>query len=89
MKFLVLGKPREDIALSPEVIISIADSSRKWIAEKMLDGKVDFDYPMPGGGALAIVTADSRKDLDAMLSQYPEFKFLTWEIKSLSDADLS
>ncbi len=90
MKFLVLGKPREDVTFSPEMIIAIAESSRKWIAERMIEGSLDFDYLMPGGGALAIVSAESRDELDLLLSSpYPQFQFLSWEIRSLSDADVT
>jgi dienelactone hydrolase len=86
MKYLVTTRRRDAAAVPPEARAGLLLAQRDWIEDRIGDGTFAVCYGFAqGGGAIAIVNADTGEQLNATLSDSPLFGISTFEIQPLAD----
>lgn len=65
----------------PEVF----DAAMEWIEGKLEDGTFDCVYGFLEGGGFSISNADSHEEAFEMMTDYPLFGFVEWEIRPVME----
>lgn len=73
---LTRAGPREDA-------LAINEAAREWVEARLADGTMDSAYSFLDGSAFGIVNAESHDDLLDLLTGYPLYWYMDWEVKAL------
>ncbi len=80
MKYLVTATPGP-LPPSPEQF----DAAFGWLEEKLADGTFDCLYGYLEGGGFSIANADSHLDALELMTDYPLYGLVTWEVHPVLD----
>jgi hypothetical protein len=80
MKYLVTAKPGP-MPPSPEQF----DAAFEWLEDKLADGTFDCLYGFLEGGGFSVTNADSHLDALELMTEYPLYGLVTWEIHPVLD----
>ncbi len=83
MKFLIITKRRAS-ALPVETM----EPARNWIKARLADKTLDCCYGFLNGGGISIMNAKSHEDLVKLLMDYPESRWVDFDIHGLCDIDM-
>ncbi len=83
MKFLVITKRRPN-----PLPIETMEPARQWINAGLKDGTLDCCYGFLNGGGISIMNANSHEDLVKMLMDYPESRWVGFDIHGLCDINM-
>jgi hypothetical protein len=78
MKYLVTTTPRP-MPPPPEVF----DAAMQWIEDKVDDGTFDCVYGFLDGGGFSVTNTESHSEAFELMTEYPMFGFVDWEIRPL------
>jgi hypothetical protein len=78
MKYLVTARPGP-LPPAPEQF----DKALDWLQGKLDDGTFDCVYGFLEGGGFAVTNADSNRDALQLMTEYPLFGLVTWEVRPL------
>jgi len=59
------------------------DASLNWLDHKVSDGTFDSIFGFIEGGGFAVVNADSHHDILELMTDYPLFGMVTWDVRPL------
>ena len=59
------------------------DASLNWLDQKLGDGTFDTIFGYMEGGGFAVVNAGSHHDILEMMTDYPLFGMVTWDVRPL------
>lgn len=59
------------------------DASLNWLDQKLGDGTFDSIFGYMEGGGFAVVNAASHHDILEMMTEYPLFGMVTWDVRPL------
>src|ERR1700712_1045735 len=76
MKYLVTATPGP-LPPSPEQF----DAASEWLQGKLDDGTFDCLYGFLEGGGVAVTNADSHIASLELMTRYPLFGLVTWDVK--------
>ncbi len=80
MKFLVITKRR-----SSPLPVETMEPARDWINARLSDKTLDCCYGLLNGGGVSIMNADSHDHLAKLLMEYPESRWVDFDIHGLCD----
>lgn len=80
MKFLIVTKRRAN-----PLPIETMEPARVWIKTMLQNGTLDCCYGFLNGGGISIMNAKSHEDLMRLLMEYPESRWVDFEIQGLCD----
>ena len=83
MKFLITTKRRTN-----PLPVETMEPARNWINAKLRDGTLDCCYGLVTGGGVSIANAKSHEDLMKMLMEYPESRYVDFEVQDLCDVNV-
>lgn len=78
MKYLVSATPGP-LPPSPEQF----DAALEWLQSKLDDGTFDCIFGYLEGGGFAVSNADSNRDALQLMTDYPLFGLVSWEVRPL------
>jgi hypothetical protein len=78
MKYLVSATPGP-LPPSPEQF----DAALEWLQGKLDDGTFDCLYGFLEGGGFAVTNAESNRDALQLMTDYPLFGLVSWEVRPL------
>jgi hypothetical protein len=80
MKYLVVTKRRPN-----PLPVETMEPARDWIQVMLANGTLDCCYGLLNGGGVSIMNADSHDHLLKLLMEYPESRWVDFEIQGLCD----
>jgi hypothetical protein len=80
MKYLVTAKPGP-LPPSPEQF----DAAFEWLEAKLAEGTFDCLYGFLEGGGFSVSNADSHLDALELMTDYPLYGLVTWEVHPVLD----
>jgi muconolactone delta-isomerase len=84
MKYLLLTKHRAWFKTLPRETVIAA---REYIRENKKSGVIESVYVFPGGGGMTVFNADSHEHLMEMLTAYPLFSAVEFEVRPLAEVE--
>ena len=61
------------------------DAGLNWVEGKVSDGTFDCVYGFMEGGGFAVVNADSHRAVLDLMTEYPLFGMVSWDVRPLLD----
>ncbi len=80
MKYMVTTTPRP-LPPPPEMF----DAAMEWLEGKIDDGTLDCVYGFLEGGGFSVANVDSHKDAFELMTDYPLFGMVDWQIRPLME----
>ena len=80
MKYYVSARPGP-MPPSPELF----DASISWLEGKLADGTFDCIFGFMEGGGCSIVNARTHREVFDLMTEYPLFGMVTWEVHPLME----
>jgi hypothetical protein len=59
------------------------DASLEWLDRKLGDGTFDCIFGFMEGGGFSVVNADSHHDVLDLMTEYPMFGIVDWDVRPL------
>jgi hypothetical protein len=59
------------------------DAAIEWLEERVDDGTFDCIYGFMEGGGFSVANADSSREVLELMTDYPLFGLVTWDVRPL------